>query len=67
MSIWTVIGSRHLPSSWELRVNAVVGLLLSRGHRICSGGAVGTDLFVLRSLVSSRGFGLSGFFRVSPW
>jgi len=52
MSIWTVIGSRHLPSSWELRVNAVVGLLLSRGHRICSGGAVGTDLFVLRSLVS---------------
>ena len=52
MSIWSVIGSRHLPSSWESRVNAVVGLLLSRGHRICSGGAVGTDLYVLRSLVS---------------
>jgi predicted Rossmann fold nucleotide-binding protein DprA/Smf involved in DNA uptake len=27
-------------------------MLLSRGHRICSGGAVGTDLVVLRSLVS---------------
>ena len=52
MSIWSVIGSRHLPSSWESWVDAVVGLLLSRGHRICSGGAVGADFFVLRSLVS---------------
>ena len=52
MSIWSVIGSRCLPASWDSRVDAVVGLLLSRGHRICSGGAVGTDLFVLRSLVS---------------
>lgn len=51
MSIWSVIGSRCLPSSWEPRVGEVVDLLLSRGHRICSGGAVGADLAVLRSLV----------------
>jgi len=52
MSIWSVIGSRYLPASWASRVDGVVDMLLSRGHRICSGGAVGTDLFVLRSLVS---------------
>jgi len=51
MSIWSVIGSRCLPSSWESRVGDVVDLLLSRGHRICSGGAVGADLAALRSLV----------------
>ncbi len=51
MSIWSVIGSRCLPPSWAPRVDAVVGLLLSRGHFVCSGGAVGTDLYVLRSLV----------------
>jgi len=51
MSIWSVIGSRHLPASWASRVDSVVGLLLSRSHRICSGGAVGTDLYVLCSLV----------------
>ena len=51
MSIWSVIGSRCLPKSWESRVEAVVDLLLSRGHRICSGGAVGADLAALRSLV----------------
>lgn len=52
MSIWSVIGSRCLPREWESRVSGIVDLLLSRGHRICSGGAVGTDLVVLRSLVS---------------
>ena len=51
MSIWSVIGSRCLLSSWESRVEEVVDLLLSRGHRICSGGAVGADLAALRSLV----------------
>ena len=51
MFIWSVIGSRCLPREWESRVAGVVDLLLSRGHRICSGGAVGTDLVVLRSLV----------------
>jgi hypothetical protein len=51
MSIWSVIGSRCLPGSWESRVGEVVDLLLSRGHRICSGGAVGADLTALRSLV----------------
>lgn len=50
-SIWSVIGSRCLPREWESRVSGVVDLLLSRGHRICSGGAVGTDLVVLRRLV----------------
>jgi hypothetical protein len=34
MSIWSVIGSRCPPSSWESRVGEVVDLLLSRGHRI---------------------------------
>ena len=51
MSRWSVIGSRCLPKSWESRVGEVVDLLLSRGHRICSGGAVGADLAALRSLV----------------
>ncbi len=51
MSIWSVIGSRCLPIEWESRVGEVVDLLLSRGHRICSGGAVGADLAALRSLV----------------
>ena len=51
MSIWSVIGSRHLPPSWEVRVDSVVDMLLSRCHRICSGGAIDTDLAVLRSLV----------------
>jgi len=51
MSTWSVIGSRCLPSEWNSRVGDVVDLLLSRGHRICSGGAVGADLAVLRSLV----------------
>ena len=51
MSRWSVIGSRCLPKEWESRVGEVVDLLLSRGHRICSGGAVGADLAALRSLV----------------
>jgi len=51
MSRWSVIGSRCLPKSWECQVDKVVDLLLSRGHRICSGGAVGADLAALRSLV----------------
>ncbi len=41
MSICSIIGSRCLPSSWESRVGEVVDLLLSRGHRICSGGTMG--------------------------
>ncbi len=51
MSRWSVIGSRCLPRSWESRVGEIVGLMLSRGHRVCSGGAVGADLAALRSLV----------------
>lgn len=51
MFIWSVIGSRCLPRDWESCVSGVVDLLFARGHRICSGGAVGTDLVVLRSLV----------------
>jgi hypothetical protein len=34
MSIWSVIGSRYLPSSWASRVDGVVDMLLSRGHRV---------------------------------
>ena len=60
MSIWSVIGSRCLPKEWECRVSSVVDLLLSRGHRICSGGAVGTDLVVLRSLVRHGVSGCQG-------
>jgi len=60
MSIWSVIGSRCLPLAWESRVNGVVDLLLSRNHRICSGGAVGTDLVVLRSLVLHGTFACRG-------
>ncbi len=51
MSRWSVIGSRCLPGSWDSCVDKVVDLLLSRGHRVCSGGAVGADLTALRSLV----------------
>jgi predicted Rossmann fold nucleotide-binding protein DprA/Smf involved in DNA uptake len=51
MSYVSVVGSRVLPSSWASRVDSVVGCLLSRGFFVGSGGARGTDLFALRSLV----------------
>lgn len=47
-----VIGSRALSSQWFPRVRAVVSALVSRGDVVASGGALGADLFVLRSLVS---------------
>ncbi|MBN1850689.1 MAG: DNA-processing protein DprA [Deltaproteobacteria bacterium] len=51
MSHVAVVGSRVLPASWAARVDSVVGSLLARGLFIGSGGAVGADLFALRSLV----------------
>ncbi|MDD5559017.1 hypothetical protein [Candidatus Methylomirabilis sp.] len=50
-----VVGSRSLPSSWEPRVASVVRSLLGRGLGVGSGGAVGADLFTLRSLVNAGG------------
>jgi predicted Rossmann fold nucleotide-binding protein DprA/Smf involved in DNA uptake len=51
MSYVAVVGSRSLPSSWASRVDSVVGSLLARGLFVGSGGAMGADLFALRSLV----------------
>ena len=54
MSCIAVVGSRSLPSSWSSRVDSVVACLLARGRFVGSGGAVGADLFALRSLVLLR-------------
>jgi predicted Rossmann fold nucleotide-binding protein DprA/Smf involved in DNA uptake len=51
MSYIAVVGSRSLAGSWASRVHEVVGSLLARGHFVGSGGALGADLFALRSLV----------------
>ena len=60
-----VIGSRSLPLEWADRVGTVTEDLLGRGCNIASGGAVGTDEFVLSHLVhigeSARGT------LYSPW
>ncbi len=60
-----VIGSRSLPLEWADRVGTVTEDLLGRGCHIASGGAVGTDEFVLSHLVhigeSARGT------LYSPW
>ena len=60
-----VIGSRSLPLDWAERVGTVTEDLLGRGCQIASGGAVGTDEFVLSHLVhigeSARGT------LYSPW
>lgn len=60
MSYVAVVGSRALPSSWASRVDSVVGCLLSRGRFIGSGGALGADLFALRSLVGRGRSACSG-------
>ena len=60
MSYIAVVGSRSLPSSWAPRVAAVVSSLLSRGHFVGSGGALGADLFALRALVSQGRSACSG-------
>ncbi|MBZ0159100.1 hypothetical protein [Candidatus Methylomirabilis sp.] len=52
-----VVGSRSLPSSWEPRVASVTHSLLGRGFGIGSGGAVGADLFALRTVVDAGGGG----------
>jgi predicted Rossmann fold nucleotide-binding protein DprA/Smf involved in DNA uptake len=46
-----VVGSRSLPASWSSRVDSVVDSLLARDRFVGSGGALGADLFALRSLV----------------
>ncbi len=59
-SIIAVVGSRSLPLSWRNRVESVVGSLVSRGHSVGSGGALGADLFALRACVLSGSGACSG-------
>jgi len=55
-----VVGSRSLDQSWLCRIDSIVGSLLSRGHSVSSGGALGADLFALRSLVGRGQSACSG-------
>ncbi len=51
MKLIAVVGSRELPASWSGRVSQVVSQLVRRSCRICSGGALGADLFALQATV----------------
>jgi predicted Rossmann fold nucleotide-binding protein DprA/Smf involved in DNA uptake len=46
-----VIGSRALPKQYQQKVSEVVKYLISGGHTVCHGGALGADHFVLKSLL----------------
>jgi len=46
-----IVGSRDLPMSWVAKVEAVVEDVLGRGYHVATGGALGTDHFVLESLL----------------
>ena len=59
-SIIAVVGSRSLPLSWRSRVESVVSSLIVRGHSVGSGGALGADLFALRSIVLAGASACSG-------
>lgn len=54
-----VVGSRSLPASFAPLVSSVVSVLLARGFRVASGGAVGADSFALAAVLqqgaASRG------------
>ena len=46
-----VVGSRSLPVRFAPLVSRVVSLLLARGYRVASGGALGADSFALSALL----------------
>jgi predicted Rossmann fold nucleotide-binding protein DprA/Smf involved in DNA uptake len=46
-----VIGSRALPKQYQQKVSEVVKYLISHGHTVCHGGALGADHFVLKALL----------------
>ena len=46
-----VIGSRTLPSVYAEQVGDIVEDLIARGYHIASGGAIGTDQFVIERLL----------------
>ena len=46
-----VVGSRSLPVRFAPLVDGVVGLLLSRGFDVASGGALGADSFALSAVL----------------
>ena len=46
-----VIGSRSLPAIYKPKVKKAVRQLLDKGYNIATGGAMGTDAFVLQSLL----------------
>jgi hypothetical protein len=47
-----IIGSRALPVAYAEKVQGVVGGFLARGYRVCHGGAMGADHFVLQALLN---------------
>lgn len=55
-----VVGSRQLPPSYFPLVFSVVKGAVDRGHEVLSGGALGADLFALRSLVELGSFACAG-------
>ncbi len=47
-----IIGSRALPEKYKNKVQEVVKYLVQKGYRINTGGAMGTDQYVLEALIS---------------
>jgi predicted Rossmann fold nucleotide-binding protein DprA/Smf involved in DNA uptake len=60
-----VVGSRSLPVSFAPLVSRVVSLLLARGYRVASGGALGADSFALSALLQQGAASLGVVF--SSW
>jgi predicted Rossmann fold nucleotide-binding protein DprA/Smf involved in DNA uptake len=46
-----IVGARALPESFRGQVADAVRYLLDKGYRIHSGGAIGADLYVLKSVI----------------
>lgn len=47
-----IVGARSLPEKYKNKVQEVVKYLVEKGYRINTGGAMGTDQFVLEILIS---------------
>ena len=60
-----VVGARELPVDFREKVSGVARYLLDRGYHIHSGGAVGTDMYALQSVISAGAYSRASIF--SAW
>ncbi len=60
-----IIGARRLPASCQAMVLGVVKYLLAKGYKICSGGALGADMFALQALLALGAAARGSIF--APW